>query len=299
MTDVLRAINMSKRRGRHLVLDGVDLNVRRGEILTCMGPNGAGKSTLISILSGLSRPDTGSVHLDSEDLFKLGVRGRARLGVALQRPGFSSWMTVRETLSFFAACYRGDQSINDLISRFRLTAFQNCQSRRLSEGQNQQASVALAFLKSFDVILLDEPMAGLDPENRQVIWREIRRARERGAAVFCATHLVEEAQQHSDRILVLHAGRQKALDTPEALLEQLPAREKIEITHDQDLGSALEGLTGVADVFHHGQTATLYCRHARQVMQELLDRATFRSVACGPVSLIDVLRRFTKEKRLS
>ncbi len=288
MVDAIQAVDIAKWRGRHCVLEDINLGVRPGEIVTILGPNGAGKSTLITILAGLVRPDTGSVRLGGEELAQLGARGRARLGVALQRYGLSTRMTVRETLTFFSQCYHGDRPVHDLLERFCLTTCQTHQIRQLSEGQKQRVSVALAFLKTFDVILLDEPMAGLDPESRRVIWDEIRQARDRGAAVLCSTHLLHEAQQHSDRILVLQAGRQLALDTPAALLQRLEVRDKIEVHSAQTIVDTIGQLPGVTCVLHTGQTATLYCHDAPQAMRELLARDALPHVSWGPLSLEDV-----------
>jgi ABC-2 type transport system ATP-binding protein len=297
MASVLQAVGIEKWRGKRRVLERVDLEVHHGEILTILGPNGAGKSTLIAILAGLLRPDAGSVRLLGEDLARLGSRAYVHMGVALQRYGLSPRLTVREVIAFFSLCYGGDRPVDELLKRFRLAEKQHMQIRQLSEGEKHRVSLLLAFLKSFDVLLLDEPTAGIDPEGRRGIWDEMRRARERGAAVVCATHLVDEAHHLSDRLLVLHAGRKVALDSPQALLARLQGREKVEIANVNGMRSdVFAQLPGVTEVLCNGHTMTLYCHSARQVMRVLLAQEVIPNISCGMVSMEDVFRLLTAGK---
>jgi ABC-2 type transport system ATP-binding protein len=291
MACVMQAVGIAKWRAQHPVLTGINLDVYRGEILTILGPNGAGKSTLMAILAGILRPDAGAVRFSGEDLARMGARAYTRLGIVLQQHGLSPRLTVRETLTFFSACYNGNRAVDDLLKRFRLAGLQQRQIRRLSVGQRQRVGIALGFITDFDVILLDEPMAGLDPEGREVVWGEIHAARERGAAVVCTTHLTDEAQQQSDRILMLHAGTQVALARPDVLLARLPGQEKIELVATQDCDlEHLQTLAGVTAVHAHGRMVTLYCQNARQVMSLLLTYDGFSHLSCGAVSLADLFR---------
>lgn len=225
MSPVIEAIGLSKRRGARCVLEDIHLAVQSGEIVGLLGANGAGKSTLLAIMAGLLRPDAGVVHYHGQDLVTMGAQARAQFGVALQRPSLSPRLTVREVLAFFALCYDGDRPLEDLLASFRLTDKQHTQIRRLSIGEQQRVWVALAFLKRFEVLLLDEPSAALDPAGRQHLWEEMQCARARGAAILFTTHLLDEAQHLSDRLCLLQGGRQLALGSLAELQTQelLPA----------------------------------------------------------------------------
>jgi ABC-2 type transport system ATP-binding protein len=296
MTCIMRAVGIDKWRGKQRVLRGITVDVHSGEILAILGPNGAGKSTLMTILAGLLRPDAGTIQFYGEDLAQMGARVRARLGMALQNPGLSPRLTVRETLTFFSTCYNGDRPVADLLARFRLTEVQQRQIRRLSAGQQQRVAMALAFVKRFDVILLDEPMAGLDPEGRATVWSEIHAARARGAAVICATHLTDEAQQQSDRILLLYAGTQVALARPSDILARLPGQEKIDIVVTPGLRvEHLAALPGVTAICANERAVTLYCQRVRHILPALLADDGLSHISYGAVTLDDVFRLLTRD----
>jgi ABC-type multidrug transport system ATPase subunit len=276
------------------VLTGINLDIQRGEVIGVLGPNGAGKSTLMAILAGLVPADAGVLRLNGRQLRRRDAQTRARFGVAWQRPALSPRWTVREIVRFFALCYGSDRPLDELLERFGLSQKQHVQARYLSTGEQQRVSLALAFLKPFDVVLLDEPTAGLDPEGRQRLWDEVRQARARGAAVLYATHLIDEAQQLSDRLLVLQAGCQVALDSPQNLLARIEGREKVEITGaNGTLAATLAHLPGITSVLCRGETVTLYCHSARDVLSALLARDGTPTVACGVLTLEDVFRLLT------
>lgn len=244
----------------------------------------------MSILAGLVTPDHGAVLLGGQTLASLGAAARARMGVALQRPGLSPRMTVGELLVFFALCYGSQRPVGTLLERFQLVDKQQEHIRHLSEGQKQRVSLALAFLKDFDVLLLDEPTAGLDPEGRQALGEEIRLARARGAAVVHTTHFMEEAQHWSDRVLVMDAGQQIACASPETLWAQVGDCEKVEIADAQTLpDTCLEQVPGVRHMTRHGTRLTLYCRSARDVLQVLMAQDTMPRLSSSGLTLEDIV----------
>jgi ABC-type multidrug transport system ATPase subunit len=299
MAGVLHAVAVEKWRGKRRVLTGVDFAVQRGEIISIIGKNGAGKSTLMAILAGVLQPDAGAIRLCGKDLTQWGRQAYAHLGVALQVPGLTPRLTVRETLAFYSCCYAGDRPVDELLERFHLVEKRHTQTHRLSEGEKRRVWLALAFLKAFNVILLDEPTAGIDPAGRQAVWAEIHRARDHGAAVVCTTHLMDEAQQLSDRLLILHEGCQVASDTLQGLLTRTRGGEKVTLQVESNivLDSTLDGLPGVTHVHRHGHTVTLYCHSAREVMQVLLSRDGLSHLAGGKLSLEDVVPLLTEQRR--
>jgi ABC-2 type transport system ATP-binding protein len=291
---VIQAVDIEKWRRKRHVLAGVNLEIQRGEVIGVLGPNGAGKSTLMAILAGLLRPDAGVIRLYGRELMRRNAQARAGVGVALQRPALSPRWTVREIVTFFSLCYNGGHPVDELLARFCLLEKQHVQTRSLSAGEQQRVSLALAFLKPFDVVLLDEPTAGLDPEGRQNLYEEVRQARSHGTAVVYATHLMEEAQQLSDRVLILQAGHQIALASPQALLAQVEGREKVEIRGAHgSLAAALTDLPGITNLSCHGETITLYCHSARDVLRLLLAQDNIPNISCGVLTLEDVFHVLT------
>jgi ABC-2 type transport system ATP-binding protein len=201
---------------------------------------------------------------------------------------------VGEILRFFSLCYDGERPLHELLESFGLRHKQHVQARALSVGEQQRVSLALVFVKAFAVLLLDEPTAGLDADGRQRLWDEVRRARARGAAVLYATHLLDEAQQLSDRLLVLQAGCQVALDSPQNLLARVEGREKVEIRGASGIRQAtLARLPGITAVLCRGETVTLYCHSARDVLSVLLAQDSTPNISCGVLTLEDVFRLLT------
>jgi ABC-2 type transport system ATP-binding protein len=286
--------DVHKTRGGRLALAGINLTVAGGEVLTVVGPNGAGKSTLIEILEGFARPDTGRVTVLGEDPAHLRVETRARVGVFLQPPGIPARLTVAEVLALFALCYRSQRPLDELAERFRLGDLRHVQVRYLSQGQRLRVSLALAFVQASDVMFLDEPMAHIDAQGRIALWEEIRRARQRGTAVVCSTHLVDEVRGSSDRLLVLSAGRAVALASPDALLAPYADLTKLELSgFEPGLGLPLASMPGVAKVQSHRGRLILYCRDLAQAMAALAPHARVHSLSAGPVTLEDAVRLLT------
>ncbi len=290
--------DLHKTRGRHPALVGVNLSVAGGEVLSIVGPNGAGKSTLIEILQGLSRPDRGQVAVLGENPASFRPATRARVGIFLPQPALPARLTVSEVLTLFARCYRSLRPLEPLLERFRLADIRHVQVRYLSQGQRLRASLALAFVRNFDVMLLDEPMAHIDPDGRIAFWDEIRRARESGAAVVCSTHTVDEMPTRSDRLLVLSAGRAVASASPHELLAPYTGLTKLELRGlDPRVGGTLAAIPGVVRVRCEGGDVVLHCRDATRAMAWLAPFAPALSFAAGPITLEDVVRVLTSEHR--
>ncbi|MGH7334218.1 MAG: ABC transporter ATP-binding protein [Candidatus Rokuibacteriota bacterium] len=297
-TLVVEAGDLHKTRGTQRALAGVSLSAASGEVLSIVGPNGAGKSTLIEILQGLFRPDRGQVTVLGEDPARFRSATRARVGTFLQQPGLPARLTVSEVLALFALCYRSLRPLNSLLERFRLADIRHVQVRYLSQGQRLRVSLALAFVRRFDVMFLDEPMAHIDPEGRAALWEEIRAAREAGAAVVCSTHMIDELPTRSDHVVVLRGGRAVASASPRELLTPYAGLTKLELRGiDPHVGGALGTIPGVVRVRCHRGDIVLHCRDAGQVLAWLAPHAPALSLAAGPITLEDVVRVLTDEHR--
>jgi ABC-2 type transport system ATP-binding protein len=223
----VRCDGLHKRYGDVVAVAGLSLHVARGECFGLLGPNGAGKTTTIEILEGLNRPDEGEVEV-------LGLRWdrddralRQRLGVQLQETQLPDKLTVEETLRLFRSFYDRGRSIADLLAIVELDAKRGSRVGKLSGGQKQRLSLACALAGDPDLLFLDEPTTGLDPQSRRQLWETLKRFRDEGRTILLTTHYMDEAEFLCDRVAIVDHGRVIALDTPAALIAALAAPETV------------------------------------------------------------------------
>jgi ABC-2 type transport system ATP-binding protein len=216
-------------------VDGLDLDVARGECFGLLGPNGAGKTTTIEILEGLNTPDAGEVRVlglswkDSErDI-------RERIGVSLQETQLSEKITVYETLRLFRSFYRRGRDPEELLTGLSLEEKRNSRVGKLSGGQKQRLAVACALVGEPEILFLDEPTTGLDPQSRLQLWEIVTGYRQRGGTILLTTHYMEEAERLCDRIAIIDHGQRIALGTPKELIATLEAPHIIELTTEPAL----------------------------------------------------------------
>lgn len=209
-------------------VDGIDLEVLAGECFGILGPNGAGKTTTIEILEGLNTPDGGDVRILGltwrEDEREL----RERIGVSLQETQLAEKLTVVETLRLFRSFYRNGPDPDDLLRSLSLDEKRNSRVGKLSGGQKQRLAVACALVGEPDILFLDEPTTGLDPQSRLQLWDVVAGYRRRGGTVLLTTHYMEEAERLCDRIAIVDHGKRIALGTPAELIAKLEAPHIIE-----------------------------------------------------------------------
>ena len=219
----IRIRGVTKRYGTLQALGGVDLTVEQGEFFGLLGPNGAGKTTLISSLSGLVRPDGGTLEVMGCDVVTDYRNSRRNLGVVPQELVFDPFFSVRELLriqsGYFGIC-RNDDWIDEILASLDLTAKAGSNIRSLSGGMKRRVLVAQALVHRPPVIVLDEPTAGVDVELRQGLWRFVRKLNQDGHTIVLTTHYLEEAEALCGRIAMLKAGKVVALDTTANLLRR-------------------------------------------------------------------------------
>lgn len=194
-------------RGVTEILSGVDITARRGEVTVIIGPNGAGKTTTLACAQGLIRPSAGTVRLLGEDPFRAGAQLRARVGVMLQDGGLPQSVTPQALLSHVARLHQDPWPLPELVRRLDMTSFMRTNIRRLSGGQKQRVALAAALIGRPEVVFLDEPSAGLDPQSRQLVYQIIEHLRDLGLGIILTTHLLEEAQRLADSVFILKDGR--------------------------------------------------------------------------------------------
>lgn len=200
-------VGLRKRYGHVAAVDGVDLRVGTGEVYGLLGRNGAGKTTTIEIMVGLQRPDAGSVRVLGLDPHRDGLRLRRRLGVQLQEAVFNPYMRLAEALRFLGSFYPSPVDASLLLDRVGLSAEGRAMYGHLSGGQRRRFLLAVALVGGPDLVVLDEPTAGLDVHARHELWALIKDLRGQGRTVLLATHHLEEAQALCDRVAIIHRGR--------------------------------------------------------------------------------------------
>jgi ABC-2 type transport system ATP-binding protein len=205
---------------------GIDLQVMPGEVFAFLGPNGAGKTTTVEILEGYRKRSAGEVSVFGEDPERAGREWRERIGVVLQSGRLEPYLTVAESLSLYAGYYRAPRPIEEVIEAIGLTGKADARAGRLSGGQQRRLDVGMALVGDPDLLFLDEPTTGFDPEARRGAWDVIASLRELGKTVFLTTHYMDEAQRLADRVAVIARGEIVARGTPEDLgdRESRPAR---------------------------------------------------------------------------
>lgn len=217
--DALRLDGVSQRFGGTLAVDDLSFAVRRGELFALLGPNGAGKSTTIDICEGFRRPDSGRVEVLRRDPWREQAALRPRIGVMLQAGGAHGAARAGEMLRLVAACAADPHDPAALLDMVGLTAVARTPVRRLSGGQVQRLSLAMALVGRPELLFLDEPTAGMDPQARRLVWEVLRAARADGVTIVLTTHLLDEVEQLADRILVIDHGRQVAEGSPAELTD--------------------------------------------------------------------------------
>ena len=208
---------LRKSYGGRVVLDGLDLEVRRGECFALLGPNGAGKTTTIEVLEGVRRRDGGEVSVLGEDPARAGRAWRARIGVVSQGEGAGQALSVRETLDHFAAYTSTPRPTDELLAAVGLSEQADVRVGRLSGGQRRRLAVALGVQGRPELVFLDEPTTGMDPVARRQFWQLVRRLRADGTTVLLTTHYLDEAAELADRVGVVAGGRLVEVAPPDEL----------------------------------------------------------------------------------
>jgi ABC-2 type transport system ATP-binding protein len=237
---------LHKRYGAVEAVRGLDLDVRRGECFGLLGPNGAGKTTTIEILEGLNEPTSGEVTVLGQKWNGDRRLLRERLGITLQETHLPDKSTVSEILRLFRSFYRQGRTVEEVLAKVELTEKRNARYEHLSGGQKQRLAVACALVGAPDLLFLDEPTTGLDPQSRRALWDLVIDFRAGGGTVLITTHYMEEAERLCDRVGIVDHGKMIALGSPRELIASLGGQEVVEFATggavDPDALSRLPGV---------------------------------------------------------
>jgi ABC-2 type transport system ATP-binding protein len=268
---VITVSNLRKVYSGVAAVNDISFEIHDGEVFGLLGPNGAGKTTTVECIEGLRAPDGGTISVLGHTHQANGNGIKEKIGIQLQTTGLYPLHTVDELLRLFASFYQRTLPADDLIKLVSLEDKRKTRSKDLSGGQRQRLSLALALVNDPDLIFLDEPTTGLDPQARRQMWQVIHDLRGRGKTIMLTTHYMEEAQALCDRVAVMDSGRIIALDTPHDLIETHFETTAIEF---EDRNSApldvLENLPGIKQASRDGGLVTLYSLDVPRTMEGLL-----------------------------
>ncbi len=228
----LRISGLRKAFPKVVAVDGLDLEVARGEVFGLLGPNGAGKTTTLEIIEGLTVADSGTIEILGLTWESHGQEIRSRIGVQLQSTSLFNKITPREALDLYGSYYPKRRSTADLLALVQLEEKADAYHITLSGGQQQRLALALALVNDPELVFLDEPTTGLDPQARRSLWDVVRRMKGEGRTVVLTTHYMDEAEALCDRLAIMDRGQVIATGTPASLISDLAMPSVVELTFE-------------------------------------------------------------------
>jgi ABC-2 type transport system ATP-binding protein len=290
--DVISVTDLRRHYGEVKAVDGVSFEVHKGEVFGLLGPNGAGKTTTIEILEGLNRADSGSISVLGFDPKHQADQLKERIGVQLQAASLYPDLKVSELVELFATFYARRLPAERLINQLGLDERKDALTKELSGGQRQRLSIALALVNDPELIFLDEPTTGLDPQGRRSLWEHIERLRGEGRTVLLTTHYMEEAEQLCDRVAIIDHGKILEIGAVDELISRHFSERTLRFRSRAELSdSQLADLRDVSHVVHEEDEVVLYTSNVPRTIAALLELAE----AAGADDLDVVVRRPTLE----
>jgi ABC-2 type transport system ATP-binding protein len=288
-TPALRVSGLRKAYADVVAVDGLDLTVQSGECFGLLGPNGAGKTTTIEICEGLTAPDAGDVEVLGRRWDRDERALRERLGIQLQETQLAEKLTVDETIRLFRSFYARGRDVNEVIDVVQLGEKRQSRVGKLSGGQKQRLALACAIVGDPELLFLDEPTTGLDPQSRRQLWDLIVELRASGRSIVLTTHYMDEAERLCDRVAIVDHGHVIALGSPRDLIASLGAEHVVEFTV---VGAApgvltaemLRALDGVKEAREHGGRWTMEVTQLARAVPALLADLSRRGLTLGELA---------------
>ena len=286
MSTVVEVKALGKRYGALAAVDGVSFNVEEGEIFGVLGPNGAGKTTTVEIIEGLRKPDSGEVKVCGIDALREPERIKELIGVQLQTTSLYDQIRVEEAIDLFGGYYRKAVPTATLLEEVSLADKKDSYVSKLSGGQKQRLALALALVNDPDVLFLDEPTTGLDPQARRNVWSIITNLKKKGKTVILTTHYMEEAEELCQRVAIMDHGKIIALDAPSALVAGAGLESRIELDGvDDELRASLSKMDLPMKVLDSDHGIIILTQKPSLVLKEIVQIAIERDIDFGNISV--------------
>jgi len=244
--NIIDVRKLTKSFGDVKAVRGISFDVKKGEVFGLLGPNGAGKTTTLEMMEGLRTNDSGSIFVDGIDVCKNRHKVKTLIGVQLQSSSFFDNLSLVELIKFFASLYGTKVDPMKVLKEVELTEKAKVQVKKLSGGQKQRFSIASALVNKPDILFLDEPTTGLDPQARHHLWGLIRDINSKGMTIVITTHYMDEAEELCNRIAIMDKGKIIDIDTPPNLIKKLLGRgfKKKKVVQQANLEDVFLDLTG-------------------------------------------------------
>ena len=270
-TPVIEVKNLVKTYGPVTAVNDISFSIRQSEIFGMLGPNGAGKTTTVEILEGLRSADSGQVSVLGMDVDKASLKIKQRIGIQLQAPSLLPLLKVDEILDMFAGLYQHSLPVEQVLGILDLEESRHVLVKNLSGGQQQRLSVAMALVNDPELVFLDEPTTGLDPQARRGLWAAIEDMKGRGKTIFITTHYMDEAERLCDRVAIVDYGKIIALGTPHKLIMNSFEEKAIQFELEyQEPEIVWENLPGITRVATDGNEVVLYSDNIPVTMSAVL-----------------------------
>ena len=295
----IKAEDLKKRYGHIQAVDGVSLTIETGEFYGILGPNGAGKTTTLEIMEGVRRPDEGHIELFGLSPWPRNTKLLPRIGVQFQASSFYERLTTRETIRLFASFYRISARDADMwLERVGLSEFGGVHAEKLSGGQAQRLSIACGLVHNPELVFLDEPTAGLDPQSRRNLWDLLRDINREGRTVVLTTHYMDEAEILCDRVSVMDHGKVLRTGPPAALVRELDDTVRVSVesglvSTDAVRELLVAGNAEISSVEDDGVSLTLSTRVPGPVLSVLAAQGALRGLQVRGATLEDVFLQLT------
>lgn len=287
----IEVTDLKKSYGEVQAVKGVSFTVKKGEIFTIIGPNGAGKTTTLEMMEGLISPDDGKIVIDGLTWEENGNDIRQMIGVQPQTSALLDLLTVEENLDLFASFFPKNRPVEEILSIVNLTDHRKKQVKKLSGGQKQRLAIGLAMISDPDIIFLDEPTTGLDPQARRNIWDIIIALKELGKTTILTTHYMEEAEKLSDRVCIIDQGSIIALDPPHTLIEKLSTEREIKFvfTTLEEASQAMGIIKDTVDVQakQDGNAVVFTCKNVEDALYEIVRFTRNRNLKINQIAIKD------------
>ncbi len=266
---MLEVSNLSKKYGNLAAVNQVGFKVDKGQIFGLLGPNGAGKTTTVEMIEGLRRPDSGSITIKSIDALKERETVKQMIGVQLQSTTIYDKIKIKEAIDLFGSYYKRSIPSEKILNLVSLNDKKNAYYMTLSGGQKQRLAIGLALVNDPDILFLDEPTTGLDPQARRNIWTIIADLKKEGKTILLTTHYMEEAEKLCDVVAIMDNGKIIAMDSPSNLISQAGLDASVEFTSSQKDFEAVIKNIGPEKFAREGDKGIIYTQNSSAVLKEI------------------------------